>query len=135
MSNKFDSSKIDILELINMCDKNPENVSLSNRAVSDGHRDFNLASEAEIKTFIGDGNLEDLVFKTCAPSDKIPGVIITPYIFRTGTKFGYVAYHYKANDKSKIHIKSFHKDEMNPKSPISSLADFFPKTLVGGKNE
>lgn len=135
MGNKYDSYKIDIMELINMCDQSPENVSLSYRAVNEGYRDFNLATSAEIKMFIGGGNLEDLVFKGCAPSDLQQGVIITPYTFRTGTKFGYVAYHFKVNDNSKIHIKSFHKDEMNPKNPISSLADFFPKKLSGGTNE
>ncbi len=135
MSNQDDSKKIDLTELIDMCNNHPSNVSLSNRAVQDGNKDFNLPTESEIKIFIGDGNLEDAVFKGCDESRELIGVFITPYTFRTGTKFGYLAYHRKKNDNTKIHIKSFHKDNLNPKNALSSLADFFPKSLNGEENE
>lgn len=135
MNNQDDLRKIDISEIIEMCECSPSNVTLSNRAINDGFKDFQLLSSSEIKKFIGDGNLEDTHFKGCSPSDQIPGVIITAYTFRTGTKYGYLAYHGKPNDKLKIHIKSFHKDDYNPNNSIGSLADVFPKIFGGGNDE
>ena len=135
MGNQEDLNKIELTELIDMCNLKPQNVTLSNRVISDGYRDFNLESDKEIKVFIGGGNLEEPFFAGCSPSDQIQDVMITAYKFRSGTKHGYLAYHRKANDVSKIHIKSFHKDEHHPKTSVATLASVFAKLLGGEKSE
>lgn len=135
MSSQEDAKKIELTELIDMCNQKPASVSLSGRAQNDAYNDFGLESATEVKTFIGGNNLEDPIFDGCRESEQIKGTYITAYTFKSGTKHGYLAYHRKQTDSSKVHIKSFHKNKMHPEHKIASLADFFPTTLSGGKSE
>jgi hypothetical protein len=126
------SKKVDIQELIEMCKGSPTNVTLSNRAQQDASADFGLDSASDVKAFIGDGNLENTTCINCVESREIPETFITAYGFSTGRKQGYLAYHRKQTDLTKLHIKSFHKNTMHSKSAIGTLADIFPAKLDGG---
>lgn len=140
MSNQEDLNKhkIELKDLVQMCAEAPDNVTLSNRAEKDAYTDFGLPNKAEVKKFIGDGNLENPVFLKCSNSEQIADVVITEYNFQSGRKQGYLAYHKNKRDQTKVNIKSFHKNQMHPQAPLGTLGDLLGKDLlkdIGERNE
>src|SRR5690606_2844595 len=123
-----DKHKIDIEDLIRMCEETPQKVSFTSRAEKEAARDFNLNSKTEIRDFIADAGWDYLEYEKCAESDQIKGTFITSYKFRSGQTHGYIAYH-KKYGSSGIHVKSFHKDEFHPKNPIGTIGDIIRITM------
>lgn len=135
MGKRDDSKQVPLQRLIDMCEQSPQLVTLARRAIQEGNEHFGFEKEVDIKNFIAQNGFDSIDFKDCCESDEIPGTFISAYKFKIDKVPGYLAYHPKATDLARIHIKSFHKDALSPDMPMGTLGELFPKNILGDQNE
>lgn len=109
----------DIDDLIIECASEVPKVTVAYDAGLSAKNNFNLPTDKDLITFIGNGGLNTRSFKNSRPQEKElagnKGKIVDAYHFRVGQKIGYIAFIFN-NKRQKWHIKSI-KDDTKKISP------------------
>ena len=113
-----------VSDLISSCkaDDCDERVQISGQAEKDARDYFKLKTKTEIRSFIANGGLENLLFQSSKVwlLDPLPVAQkrgVDSYGFTTGSKYGYIAF-IRLDLSPKWYIKSLKKNDRTPKSEV-----------------
>ena len=115
-----------IADFISECASGSPEVTVSYDAGNEAKSKFNLPTDKDIISFIGNGGLNIRTFKNTESLRKDlagnKGRMVDAYHFRSGRKIGYIAFIYN-DEKKQWRIKSFKDD--------SARSSFNLKKLLG----
>lgn len=136
---KAKEPSVPLEEFERICRDEPAKVYVSGEAEKDARNDFKIITKEDLKSFIGNKGVESPehvsteLWHNNPLKDTHPSYV-DAFIFKTGTKSGYLAYCPNPRMKNWL-LKSFKLNIVNANNALSTLEQAFIEAGFGGSKK